>query len=220
MEYSDSELLEYVALDRAKCRQEDGLMIAAKKAFNAKKYSKAASYFHQAVMLIPTFEAIYGRTSSLIHLGQLKEIPKAYQGGKSDKCFYHLYKARSTLMLMLEQEKFAADEFKLFINDAWNDVFELQQAMCHHHSSVGDCLRELKVLAENVDGSTSWDSVSMREKALKIMNIANILKHFQRKVRKLVEDNEISDAGSEHSSMGSSEVKENFKTYKRARLNS
>lgn len=71
---------------------------------------------------------------------------------------------------------------KLFINDAWNDVFLLQQAMCHHHSSVGDCLQELKVLAENVDGSTSWDSVSMREKALKIMNIANILKHFQRKV--------------------------------------
>lgn len=71
---------------------------------------------------------------------------------------------------------------KLFINDAWNDVFELQQAMHHHRRSVGDCLRELKVLAENVDGSTSWDSVSMREKALKIMNIANILKHFQRKV--------------------------------------
>ncbi|KAJ8619663.1 hypothetical protein MRB53_028192 [Persea americana] len=166
----------------------------------------------------PTFEAIYGRTSSLILLGQLKEVPKLYQGGKSDECFYHLYKARSTLMLMLEQEKFAADEFKLFINDAWNDVFELQQAMHHHHRSVGDCLRELKVLAENVDGSTSWDSVSMREKALKIMNIANILKHFQRKVRKLVEDNEISDAGSEHSSVGLSEVKENFKTYKRARL--
>lgn len=26
--------------------------------------------------LSPTFEAIYGRTSSLIHLGQLKEVPK------------------------------------------------------------------------------------------------------------------------------------------------
>ena len=58
IECSDSELLEYVALDRANCRQEDGLMIAAKKAFNAKKYSKAASYFHQAVMLMLVFLAI------------------------------------------------------------------------------------------------------------------------------------------------------------------
>lgn len=33
--------------------------------------------------LSPTFEAIYGRTSSLILLGQLKEVPKLYQGGKN-----------------------------------------------------------------------------------------------------------------------------------------